>query len=264
MKNGKMVVGLDSGHIDTKAVMLRGEEILGRSKAPTGFDVGGAAETVLRNLLADLGASLADLSAIITTGIFRDVVKAAQVDVTASIPEYVANAKGGLFLNKRSRTIIDIGGNIHQAISYDQTGNVLDVIQNDKCADGLGIFYTSIGKAMGLDEGELSRLALESTKDVSVAIQCALSAQSEAIDLLCQGAAVADVSKAIKKFIDERVAAMSTSISLAPKIVIAGGLAKSPALVEHLSSLLEQEIAVLDFPEYVGALGAAISYEGGR
>jgi activator of 2-hydroxyglutaryl-CoA dehydratase len=49
---------------------------------------------------------------------------------------------------------------------------------------------------------------------------------------------------------------------LTKEIVVAGGLARSPALIKHLSRLLQQDVTVLSFPEYVGAIGAVISYEG--
>jgi activator of 2-hydroxyglutaryl-CoA dehydratase len=158
--------------------------------------------------------------------------------------------------------VIDIGGNIHKAIRFDQDGNPQDVIQNDKCADGLGIFYRSIAKAMGLSEQELSELALQSTKDVSVAIQCAVSAQSEAIDLMCQGMDIADIAHAVSRFMAERVGAMCTSMSLAKEIVVAGGLAKSKALVKQLPSLIKEDVSVLDLPEYTGAIGAVMSFGG--
>jgi len=179
-----------------------------------------------------------------------------------TVPEYVADAKGAFFLNKSSRTVIDIGGNIHKAMHYDQNGNLLDVIQNDKCADGLGIFYTTMAKALGLSEQEMSELALKSTRDVSIAIQCALSAESEAIDLMCQGVDTADVADAVSKFMGERVAAMCTYMPLTKEIVVAGGLAKSQALIKHLASLIKEDVSVLSLPEYVGAIGAVMSYEG--
>jgi predicted CoA-substrate-specific enzyme activase len=184
--------------------------------------------------------------------------------VTATIPDYMADAKGAIFLNRNSRSVIDMGGNIHKAVSYDEKGNLIDVIQNDKCADGLGIFYSTMADALGVSEEELSELALKSTKSVSVAIQCAASAESEAIDLLCQGVDVADVADGISRFIIERVAAMSTCMPLQREIAVAGGLAKSKALLKHLPVLLKQEVSVLRFPDYVGAIGAVMSDEGGK
>ncbi len=165
MNKGKILAGLDAGHVNTKAVIMRGEEILGYCTVPTGFDVVAAAQTALNGASENAGISRSELGGIVTTGIFRDMVKVPPLNVTGTVPEYVADAKGALFLNKNSRTVIDIGGNIHKAIRYDQNGNLLDVIQNDKCADGLGIFYTTMAKAMGLSERELSELALKSTEE---------------------------------------------------------------------------------------------------
>jgi len=264
LNKGKISAGLDIGHITTKAVLMKGQEILGYSTVSTGFDVVAAAQTALNHALDAVGVSRGELAGMVATGIFRDMIKVPPLNVTRTVPEYVADAKGALFLNKNSRTVIDIGGNIHKAIRYDQNGNLLDVIQNDKCADGLGIFYTTMAKALGVSEQELSELALKSTKHVSVAIHCAASAESEAIDLMCQGVDIADVADAISRFMVERVAAMCTSMSLVQEIVAAGGLAKSKALMKHLPVLLKQDVRVLNLPEYVGAIGAVISYEGGK
>ena len=264
MNKGKVLAGLDVGHVNTKTIIMRGEEILGYCAVPTGFDVVAAAQTALNDALDNVGISRGELAGIVATGIFRDMIKVPPLNVTRTVPDYAADAKGALFLNKNSRTVIDIGGNIHKAIRYDQNGDLLDVIQNDKCADGLGIFYTTIAKAIGLSEQEMSELALKSTRDVSIAIQCALSAESEAIDLMCQGVDTADVADAVSKFMSERVAAMCTYMPLTKEIVVAGGLAKSPALIKHLSSLIRQEVSVVDLPEYVGAVGAVISYEGSQ
>jgi predicted CoA-substrate-specific enzyme activase len=255
-----MLAGLDMGHVTTKAVLMRGQEILGYSTVSTGFDVVAAAQTALDHALNTVGVPRGELAGMVATGIFRDMIKVPPLNVTTTVPDYVADAKGALFLNKNSRTVIDIGGNIHKAIRYDQNGDLLDVIQNDKCADGLGIFYTTMAKALGVSEQELSELALKSTKHVSVAIHCAASAESEAIDLMCQGVDIADVADAISRFMVERVAAMCTSMSFVQEIVAAGGLAKSKALMKHLPILLKQDVRVLNLPEYVGAIGAVMSY----
>lgn len=264
MNKEKILAGLDAGHVNTKAIIMRGGEILGYCTVPTGFDVIAAAQTALNDALDSAGMARGELGGIVATGIFRDLTKVPPLNVTETVPDYMADAKGALFLNKDSRTVIDLGGNIQKAIRYDQNGDLLDVNQNDKCADGLGIFYTTIAKAMGLSERELSELALRSTENLSIGIQCAVSAESEAIDLMCQGRDMADVADAISKFIVERVAGMCTSLSLTKEIVVAGGLAKSQALIKHLPSLIKQDVSVLNLPEYVGAIGAVINYEDGK
>jgi predicted CoA-substrate-specific enzyme activase len=264
MNKKRILAGLDAGHVNTKAVIMREREILGYCTVPTGFDVVAAAQKALDSASEKVGISRAELCEIVATGIFGDMTKVPPLNVTQAVPEYVADAQGALFHNENSRSVIDIGGNIHKAIRYDQNGTVLDVTQNDKCADGLGIFYTTMSKALGLSEQEMSELALKSTKNLSVAIQCALSAESDAIDLMCQGEDLADVADAISRFMVERVADMCTYMSLTKEVVVAGGLAKSQALINHLPSLINQDVSALNLPEYVGAIGAVISYEGGK
>jgi predicted CoA-substrate-specific enzyme activase len=264
MNKERILAGLDAGHVNTKAVIMREKEILGYCTVPTGFDVVAAAQRALTDASDNAGISRDKLDGIVATGIFGDMTKVPPLNVTQAVPEYVADAQGALFLNENSRTVIDVGGNIHKAIRYDQNGNLVDVTQNDKCADGLGIFYTTMSKALGLREQEMSALALKSTKNLSVAIQCALSAESDALDLLCQGEDIADVANAISRFIVERVADMCTYMSLTKEVVVAGGLAKSEVLIKHLPSLINQDVSVLNLPEYVGAIGAVISYEGGK
>jgi predicted CoA-substrate-specific enzyme activase len=259
LNNEKLLAGLDAGHIRTKAVIMRGWEILGYCTSPTGFDVIAAAQTALNEASGMAGISRGELAGIAATGIFKDMTQAPPLNVTDTVPEYVADAKGALFLNKNSRTVIDIGGNIHKAIRYDQNGNILDVIQNDKCADGLGIFYTNIARSIGLSEQEVSELALKSSNPLSIAIQCSLSAESDAIDLICQGKDVADVADAVSRYMAERVADMCITMSLAKEIVAAGGLSKSEALMKHLRHLITQDVSALDLPEYVGAIGAVMS-----
>ncbi len=262
MNKEKIVAGIDAGHVRTKVVLLRGKEILGHASATTGFDVVDAAQRALSSALEAAKVSPSDVAGIVSTGIFRDLVKAVPLAVQKTVPEYVADAKGALFLNKNSRTVIDIGANVHKAVHYDKDGNLLDVIQNDKCADGVGIFYTTMAKALGVSEEGLSDLALASTRHLSVAIHCAASAESEAIGLLGQGEETADVADAALRFIVERVASMASTMPLEPEVVVAGGLAKSKALMKHLPVLLKHDVSVLSLPEYTGAIGAAISYEG--
>ncbi len=264
MDNKKIVAGIDAGHLDTKAVIMKEGKILGYSTAATAFDVVKASQTALKGALENAGVSQDQLDGIVSTGIFREMVKTAPLNVTITVPEYVADAKGAFFLNNKSRTVIDMGGNTHKAMHYDQNGNLLDVIQNDKCADGLGIFYSSAAKKLGVAVEELSGLALKSTKDVSVAIQCALSAESEAIDLLCRGVDAADVANAVARFVSDRIAAMCTYMPLTKEIVVAGGLARSQALISHLQTMIKQEVSVLNLPEYVGAIGAVISQGGAK
>ena len=258
MNNEKVLAGIDAGHVNTKAVVMRGREVLASCTVPTGFDPGAAARAAFARCLESAGAGAP--AAVVTTGIYRERALEAAAEGSRTIPNYVAAARGAFFLNKASRTVIDIGGNVHQAVRYDASGDVIDVIQNDKCADGLGIFYTAMAKSLGLSEDEMCGLASKSKVDAAVAVQCALCAESEAIDLMCRGTETPDAANAVLKFMADRVGAMSTCIALTKEVVVAGGLAK--ALAGRLPPVIGQDASLSEMPEYVCAIGAAI--EGGR
>jgi activator of 2-hydroxyglutaryl-CoA dehydratase len=55
---------------------------------------------------------------------------------------------------------------------------------------------------------------------------------------------------------------MCTTMPLEKEVVVAGGLARSKALMKHLPGLLNQDVSVLSLPEYAGAIGAVMSDEG--
>ncbi len=264
MNRREILAGLDVGQINTRAVIMRGQDILGYCTVPTGFNAVSAAQAALNEALDKVGISQSELAGIVATGSCRDMIcNIPPLNATRLVLEYVADAKGALFLNNNSRTVIIIDGNVSKAIRYDQNGNVLDVANNDKCADGIGIFYTAITRDLGLSEQEMSKLALGATKNTPIAVQCAVSAESEVVALMCEGVDIAEAANAILKFIAERTAAMCASMSLEKEIVVAGGLAKSRAFVKHLSSLMKQDVSALDIPEYASAIGAVVtSYEG--
>ena len=136
--------------------------------------------------------------------------------------------------------MIDIGGNIHKAISYDQNGDLLDVIQNDKCADGLGIFYTSMARALGISEQELSELALKSTRDVCLWRFNAPCPPNRRPSTCCVRGRRSQMLQMPSR--DSSWSALppcARTMPLKREIVVAGGLAKSQALIEAPSGLPE-------------------------
>jgi predicted CoA-substrate-specific enzyme activase len=254
-----IVAGIDAGHVNTKAVLVRGTELVGFSVVPTRFNPATASERVMVEAMAIAGVSSNQVAALGLTGIFRDLVVPSGLKTVRNLPDYEADARGASFLDADSRTVIDMGGNIHKAISYDRDGRLVDVVQNDKCADGLGIFHASMARILGVNEEEVGALASQSTRQLALAIQCSLSAEADGLDLLCRGLERADVAKSALGFIVDRAATLCLSFTLHKNIVVAGGLAKSRLILEMLGSALNQEIKALQTPEYVGAIGAAVS-----
>lgn len=264
MVDKKIFAGLDIGHVNTKLILMEDSKIIYYWKEPTRLDPVASIKRALNNCLNNPIVSSNKISGVVATGIFKDLIKEAPVELKETISEHEALAKGAIFLEKNSRIVIDFGGNISKVIRYDQEGNLLDVVENDKCADGIGIFFKTMAKVLGMDEEEISNSALKSKRDLSVAIQCGLSAASDALDLIANGNEISDVGNAILKFIAERIYSMCTYMPVNKEVVVAGEMAKSKALIKHLSNLMKQELKVLNLPEYVGAIGSIIYYRGKR
>lgn len=258
MKNEKIVAGLDGGHISTKAILTRGRNILGFAEVPTGIDPVFAAKEALSLASKKAGITFEEISEIFTTGIFKYLLKDEIPMVEGVISDHEACLRGAIFLNGNARTVIDMGGNVQKVISCDPQGHLTDVVQNDKCADGLGLFYTTMCRTLGLTYKKLSDLSDKSKNKVSVSIHCATSAESELIDLLCQGFTYADCAFAAITFIAERIVAMCNAIKLREEILAVGGLARSKQILKRVSNFLRREIKTVRLPEYVVALGAAL------
>ncbi len=258
MSRPEIVAGIDAGHVHTKAIVMRGHDLLGAGSAPTRLDPISAAQAALDEALAQAGIAIGDLTAIVATGIYRDVIGSSRLRVTRTVPEHMADASGALFFNEAARTIVDIGGNIHKVVRFDGAGNLLDVAQNDKCADGLGFFFSTAAGSLGLSEDQMSELAAGASDEGALAIQCAFSAQSDATDLVCRGIPGADVAGAILGYVVERVRSLCRSMPLEREVVVAGGLARSAELVRRLQAVLGRDLSVPELPQYAGAIGAVM------
>jgi benzoyl-CoA reductase subunit D len=69
------------------------------------------------------------------------------------------HAKGGVFLNPGSMTVVDMGALYVRAIKINELGRVLDYKMTGQCASGSGQFIENISRYLGLaieDVGETS------------------------------------------------------------------------------------------------------------
>ncbi len=258
MSKPDVFAGIDAGHIDTKAVVMRGQQVIGYGCAPTRLDPAAAARDSLQQAMAAAGLTQSDIAAICSTGIYRDVLGPSGLSMTAAVPEHMAAAAGALFFDIGARTLIGIGGNIHQLVRFDGNGTLIDVAQNDKCADGLGIFFTTAARSLGLNEAQMSELATGVDGGHALAIQCSLSALSDATDLTARGFSPAEVAAAVIGYAVERVSSLCLAFPVSDRILVAGGLARSSELVSRLQTKLGHDLIVPDRPEYLCAVGAVM------
>lgn len=246
--------GIDIGAETTKAVIMGDGKVLARSITLTGLEQTEAVETVLADALSKAGIKREDLKAIVTTGVGRKSIPFATHDVT----EIAADAKGAIFLYPTARTVIDVGAEESRAIKVDANGKVADFAKNEKCAAGVGAFVASMARALEIKVEDMGKLSLQSNKDIPMNVTCVVFAESEVVSLIHAKTPKPDIARAIHDAIGTRTTSMARRIGMDKDIVLIGGVAKNPGVVDSLKRHLQTDIFIPEDPEFVGALGAAI------
>jgi predicted CoA-substrate-specific enzyme activase len=245
--------GLDVGARTAKAVIWDGSRILGRGIAPTGWTPLASARKALEMALTE--ARVDQAAKVIATGYGRVTVPFANRTIT----EITAHARGIGYLLPNARTLIDIGGQDSKAIILENGGLVADFAMNDRCAAGSGKFLEFLAMTMGLGVEEFAELAFRSENPTVISSICTVFAESEVLSLLAEGAPREDVACGVHRAIAQRIAQLTASLHPVPPAAFSGGVARNRCMVRELQQVLGMEILAPEWPEYAGALGAALT-----
>jgi len=250
-----ITAGIDMGAEVVKVAILNDGRVLARSMAPTGFEPLEAAQKALDEAIKQAKISRDDIKTIVSTGAGRKAVTFADKVLT----EVTADAKGTTWLQPSVRTIIDIGAEEARGISCDAEGRVLDFAKNDKCAAGSGAFVETMARALEVKVPEMIELSFKSTKEAPINATCAVFAESEVVSLIHAKVEKADIAHAIHDAIASRVSSMVRRIPIEKDIALIGGVANNAAIVDVMKKHLGVDIVVPENPQFVSALGAALS-----
>ena len=253
-----MYLGIDIGSSSSKVAILDEEKnIAGISVVNMGTGTR-AYETVIEKALDQAGITIKDIKFTIATGYGRINFKGADKQIT----EITCHAKGANFLMDGVKTIIDIGGQDAKVIKLDSDGRVVNFVMNEKCAAGTGRFLEVMARVLGCDISELSSLAEQSSKEISISNVCTVFAESEVISRLSAGEKVEDVARGAHVAIAKRVMGMIGRVGYEPKVAMTGGVAMNQEMVKAMSKEIGCEIEVAPHSQAVGAVGAALfAYE---
>lgn len=246
--------GIDIGGKDVKVVLLNDGEVIARVKAVGGFEQGKVAKDLLEKAAKSAGILMKEIERIAVTGSGRKYGPAGAVEIT----EIGAAAKGTAFLIPSARTVIDSGAEDSRAIKV-ENGSGKDFATNDKCAAGAGAFCEAMARALELTLEEFGQISLAASKPVPINAQCAVFAESEVVSLINSNTEKKDIARAINDALAERVVAMVKRVGVEKDVVVVGGLAKNVGYVDGLKRGLNIDVLVPEYPEYIGALGAALA-----
>jgi len=250
-----ITAGIDCGAKNTKTVIMKDENIIGRGTVLTGFEQSAAVKESLALALKEAGISREQIQHIGGTGSGAKAISEADVKVN----NIKAMAAAANFFFPKARTVTDVGAEESRAVKCDESGNVVDFAINEKCAAGAGAFIEAMGRALETSLEEMGPLALSSDKAIAMNAQCTIFAESEVVGLIHAKTPKKDISKAIHDAMASRIVSMIRRIGVNPDIVMLGGVAYNPGFVSALQRELGVDaIYVPEKPEFGTAVGAAV------
>ena len=253
-----ITAGIDIGAKNTKTVIFRYGQIIGKGKVLTGFDQVKAAQESLEKALKNAGVSRYEIDKVGGTGSGNRSIKIADTQVN----DIKAMAKAANYFFPNSRTVTDVGAEEGRAAKIDENGSVVDFALNEKCAAGAGAFIEAMGRALETPLEEMGPLALNSDKEILMNAQCAIFAESEVVGLIHAKTQKPDIIKAIHDAMASRIVSMIRRIGVNRDVVMIGGVGYNPGFVESMKRELKLDnIYIPDDPEYGAAVGAAIVAE---
>jgi len=255
--DGLLTAGVDIGSTASKALLVRGAEVLGYHIGPSSVNPARTARTVFEAACGGSGVEPGTVARIAGTGYGRAKVSFADDNVS----EISCHAVGAHFLVPGARTVIDIGGQDCKAMALEENGMLKNFAMNEKCAAGTGRFLEMMARVLEVGVEDLGNLDVGSETPVSISNVCSVFAESEVINLVNEGAETPDIVRGLHESLTNRIAVLVNRVGLTEPVVATGGVAKNAGVIRALENRLGVPITRLPYgadPQIIGALGAAV------
>jgi benzoyl-CoA reductase subunit D len=250
-----ITAGIDCGAKNTKTVILKEGQIIGKGMVLTGFDQEKAVEESLEKAIQLADISRDDIQRICGTGSGKNSIKLADDDVS----DIEAMSKGAHYFFPKTRTVIDVGAEEGRAAKIDENGDPVDFAVNEKCAAGAGAFIEAMARALEVTVEDMGPLCLQSGKEIPMNAQCVIFAESEVVGLIHAQTDKADISKAIHDAMAGRIASIIRRIGVNEDIALVGGVGYNPGFAAALKRELKVEnLFIPEEPEFGAAVGTAV------
>jgi benzoyl-CoA reductase subunit D len=250
-----ITAGIDCGAKNTKTIILKDGQILGKGSVLTGFDQKKAVKDSLEQAIQAAGISKDKIDKIFGTGSGKNSVTMA----ADTVNEIKAMAKAAHYFFPNARTVADVGAEEGRAAKIDEKGEPVDFAINEKCAAGAGAFIEAMARALEVTLEEMGPLCLASDKEIPMNAQCAVFAESEVVCLIHSKTSKPDISKAIHDSMANRIVSMIRRIGVNEDVVMLGGVGRNPGFMATMKRELKLDnIYIPNEPEYGAATGAAV------
>lgn len=259
-----LTMGLDSGSATTKAIIMKDNEVIGTGWRPT-TQVQQSADEVIALALEESGVRRSEIEAVGVTGYGRFLLGNA-IGADLIQEELTVNSKGAVYLADRQHgfaTVIDIGGMDNKAITV-QDGIPGVFTMGGICAGASGRFLEMTAKRLGIDITELGPLAMKGMgKNVPMNSYCIVFGTQSLVNALAAGNTPEDVAAAACHSVAEQVYEQQLQeVDIREPVIMVGGTSLISGLVHAMGELLQTEIVVPRYSQYIGAVGSALLASG--
>jgi benzoyl-CoA reductase subunit D len=249
-----ITAGIDLGTQSVKAVILKDGAVISRGQVFSGFDPAKAAEQAVGEALKKAKLSLSDVDHVTATGSGMDMAPHSN----STINMMGADAKAGVYLFPKARTIIDIGAEEARAVKCDDKGIMVDFVVNERCAAGAGAFIEAMARALEVKIEEMGPLSLKAERASPINATCVIFGESDVVTLIHRQESKPEIARAIFDAMADRISSMVHRLGVNPDVVLVGGVAKDVGFIASLKRKLCVDVLIPEYPEYAGALGAAL------
>ncbi len=249
-----ITVGIDLGTQRVQVVVLKDGSVASRAQVLSGFDPTKAAEQAIDEALKKADIKFSEVASFAATGSAVDMAPYS----ASTVSMMNADAKAGIFLFPKARTIIDIGAEEARAVKCDERGIMVDFVVNERCAAGAGAFIEAMARALEVKLEDMGPLALKAERASPINASCVIFGESDVVSLIHRQESKPEIARAVYDAMADRISSMVHRLGINPEIILVGGVAKDVGFVASLNRKLGVNVIIPDYPEYAGALGAAI------
>jgi len=174
------------------------------------------------------------------------------------------HARGAIYLNEQTRSVLDMGALHGRAIKVDEHGKVLTYRMTSQCASGSGQFLENISRYLGIAQSEIGELSMQADEPESVSGICAVLAETDVINMVSRGITTPNILRGIHDSMAGRLVKLLRVIKANEGLTfLSGGLALDEGLVAAINDTMVKmklKTQAVNHPDsaYAGAIGAAI------
>ena len=256
-------IGIDSGSTTTKIIATdeKGRVFFRFYERNNGAALDAVAKGLgLLNQEAQQGGKKLIVKGSCVTGYGEDLVKTA-FSLNSGMVETIAHYAAACHFNPEVSFILDIGGQDMKAI-FIENGAIKRLEINEACSSGCGSFIETFARSLNYKASEFSEIALRAKHPCDLGTRCTVFMNSKVKQSLREGASIADISaglgySVIKNCLN-KVLKLKDSADLGKHIMVQGGTLRNYAVIRALEIESGRSVMVSDYPELMGAYGAAL------